>query len=59
MKETLKQAGYSYVRKGLNGSHILKNSQGELELFGNNKNHASWGLIYKNTHLEFICLVKE
>lgn len=54
MKQTFKEAGYTYVKKTGNGEHILRNSDGKLELFRCNKNHASWGLIYKNTHLE-IC----
>lgn len=51
-KETLKQAGYTYVRFE-DGYHVLRNSFGNLENWFANKNHASWGLIYKNTHLEF------
>lgn len=59
-KETMKQAGYSYIRMSCNGGHILhNNTTGKLELFIKNKNHASWGLKYKNTHLEFACTVKE
>lgn len=56
MKESIKQAGYTYIRYSkLLGAHILKDdSSGNLELWGANKNHASYGLIYKNTHLEFI-----
>lgn len=56
MKETLKQSGYSYshfdrARK----LHILReNSTGKLEGWVANKNHASYGIIYKNTHLEFV-----
>lgn len=53
MKETFKQAGYTYVKNLGNGEHLLRNSDGGLELFFVNKNHASWGLKYKNTHLEF------
>lgn len=54
MKETLKQAGYVYVRYSPRlRAHILENQDGELELWTANKNHASYGLIYKNTHLEF------
>jgi hypothetical protein len=59
IKETMKQAGYTYVRKSCNGAHILRNSEGDLELFSKNKNFAGWGIIYKNTHLEFCCSVKE
>lgn len=53
MKETLKQAGYKYVKYD-NGQHILLNTDTQsFEVFFANKNTASWGLIYKNTHLEF------
>lgn len=54
MKQTFEQAGYSYVQNLGNGQHELKNNNtGEHEVFFANKNHASWGLIFKNTHLEF------
>lgn len=58
-KQTLKEAGYKYVRfdkqKGL---HILRDIKtGRLEGFTTNKNHASWGLIFRNTHLEFCTCV--
>lgn len=52
MKKTLKDAGYTYISYS-NGWHTLKDSDGNLELWFANKNHASYGLIYKNTHLEF------
>lgn len=53
-KYTLKEAGYAYVRyDSFLGGHILKDSDGITELWVANKNHASFGLIYKNTHLEF------
>ena len=59
-KQTLKEANYSYIRMSCNGAHILRNNYtNELEMFVKNKNHAGWGLIYKNTHLEFACTVKE
>ena len=55
MKQTLKQAGYTYVRyNSILHAHILKDESGKLELWVANKNHASYGLIYKNTHLEFV-----
>lgn len=55
MKQTLKQAGYVYVRLDWTSYHVLRNLRtGKLELWGANKHHASYGLIYKNTHLEFI-----
>ncbi|HAC24634.1 MAG TPA: hypothetical protein DCE81_06930 [Cytophagales bacterium] len=55
MKDTFRKACYTYL-KFLGGRlHLLKNSQtGKTEVFMSNKNHASWGLVYKNTHLEFV-----
>lgn len=54
MKETLKHANYQYIRYLGNLEHLLQNkTTGNLEVFFSNKNHASWGLIFKNTHLEF------
>jgi hypothetical protein len=55
MKETLKQANYKYVKFLGNKEHLLKDQDtGNYEIFFSNKNHASYGLIYKNTHLEFV-----
>lgn len=52
-KETLKEAGYVNVSTKY-GEHILQDKEtGKLEVWFSNKNHASYGLIYKNTHLEF------
>ena len=51
MKQTLKEAGYSYLYFQ-NGGHVLI-CNGNKEVWFANKNHASFGLIYKNTHLEF------
>jgi hypothetical protein len=54
MKETLKQANYKYIRYLGYGEHLLMDkSTGKKEIFFANKNHASWGIIWKNTHLEF------
>lgn len=57
MKETFKKAGYIYIRKLAGGQHLLENIKAEkpytFEIWFNNKNHTSYGLIYKNTHLEF------
>lgn len=58
MKETLKQAGYAYVKYLGFRQHLLKNENGDKEIWVSNKNHASYGLIYKNTHLEFMSSVK-
>lgn len=54
MKETLKHAGYTYIRKLHHGLHLLRDETGKLELWFANKRHSSWGLKFKNTHLEFI-----
>ena len=53
MKETLKQAGYSHVATLGHGQHVLADDTGKLELWVCHKGHASYGLKYKNTHLEF------
>jgi hypothetical protein len=54
-KVTLKQAGLIYSRfsKEL-GGHVLQDKEtGKNELWFANKNHASFGIRFKNTHLEF------
>ena len=60
MKETFKKAGYTYIMYlGINHvsgdkSHLLRNIDTVInEVWFSNKNHAGYGLIYKNTHLEF------
>jgi hypothetical protein len=54
MKETMKQAGYRHVATFFKGEHLLEDTKtGKRELWLANKNHASYGIIYKNTHLEF------
>lgn len=53
MKETLKQAGYIHLSYENGEHHLLNTHTGIIEVFVANKNHAGWGLIYKNTHLEF------
>jgi len=53
LKETLKQAGYKYVRSLGDKTHLLKNSDGKPEVWFANKGHAGYGLIWNNTHLEF------
>ncbi|MEK6882984.1 MAG: hypothetical protein AABY22_25395 [Nanoarchaeota archaeon] len=52
-KFTFKQEGYKYIRSLGNGQHLLADDTGKKEIWFNNKNHASYGLIFKNTHLEF------
>lgn len=57
--QTMKQAGYEHVKSIGDGQHILKDATtGDLEIFGSNKNHAGWAIIYKNTHLEFCSTIK-
>lgn len=54
-RETLKEAGYKYKKYLGNGQHLLRNSDGGLEVFVSGNLHFSgWGLIYKNTALEFV-----
>lgn len=61
--QTIKQAGYKYIQATSEiGSkrklHVLQN--GDLyEVWAANKNRASFGLKYKNTHLEFCYSIKE
>ncbi len=53
-RETLKEAGFKYVRSLGNGQHVLYDEDnGTQEVWGNSKNFAGYALIYKNTHLEF------
>lgn len=55
-REVMRDAGYEYVRfDPAIGGHILRDVEtGKLEMWFANKNHASYGIIYKNTHLEFV-----
>ncbi len=53
MKRTFKQAGYTYIKYLGDKYHLLRDPDGITEVWFSNKNHASYGLIYKNTHLEF------
>ncbi len=57
-KFTLKSQNYTYAFKMGEGRHALKNEDGKLEVWFCNKNHASYGLIWGNTHLEFAYSVK-
>ena len=59
MKETLKEAGYTYIKYLGDGKHLLEEIDGEPEIWFANKNHANYGLIYKNTHLEFGCRFRD
>jgi hypothetical protein len=58
-KYTLKEANYKYIRYMGNGEHLLLDLNADndykyrFEVWFANKNHASYGLLYKNTSLEF------
>jgi hypothetical protein len=55
IREDLEHSGYEYIRHAPElGGHILRDSDGNLELWVANKNHASYAIVYKNTHLEFV-----
>ena len=55
MKESMKKAGYKYGFCLTPGAHVLVDSEtGKRELWACNKNHASYGIKFKNTHLEFV-----
>ncbi len=51
--ETMKEAGYTHDCTLGKGEHVLRDKEGKAEVWFANKNHASYGIIYKNTHLEF------
>lgn len=54
-RETMKQAGYIHHAYRPGEGHVLRDaSTGNLELWVANKGHASYGIIYKNTDLEFV-----
>lgn len=54
MKESLKKSGYKYIGHIGNREHVLQEtSTGNCEIWFSNKNHASYGITFKNTHLEF------
>ena len=58
MKEYLKKAGYVKIESIGNKEFILIDESGKKELWFCNKNHASYGIKYKNTHLEFARSIK-
>ncbi len=58
IRETFKQAGMKYIRSLGDGEHLLEDDTGKREIWFNNKSHASYSLIFKNTHLEFARSVK-
>lgn len=53
--DTMQQSGYEYIGYIGHGQHVLRlgHGVGAFEVWGSNKNHANYGIIYKNTHLEF------
>lgn len=51
--ETMKQAQCISIEKISAREYILTFENGRRELWYANKNHASYGIKYKNTHLEF------
>lgn len=53
LRETLKEAGYTKIESVGKGQFILTDESGKEEVWFANKNHASYGIKYKNTHLEF------
>lgn len=53
MYATMKESGYIYIEYIGNKQHILMDNKGFYEVWASNKNHASYGIKYRNTHLEF------
>lgn len=52
--KNMKSEGYKHIWTVGDGEHILQDTRnGQYEIWFSNKNHASYGLVYKNTHLEF------
>ena len=56
MKKTMEEAGYKLIRRDTTTSeYLLQNIETKkLEWWTANKNHASYGIIHRNTHLEFV-----
>ena len=56
MKHTMQQAGYEYAGFDRHQRlHVLRDvDTGKLELWAANKSHASYGIKFRNTHLEFV-----
>jgi hypothetical protein len=53
-KVNFKEADIKYVKYLGFGEHLLHDvATNSDEIWFSNKNHASFGLTYKNTHLEF------
>lgn len=53
LKVRARFAGYKFVEGG-NGEYIMEDSSGDRSVWVANLNHANPGLIYRNTHLEFV-----
>lgn len=53
--DTLNAAGYRFVRRDSANGYLLQNiTTKDLEWWAANKNHASYGIAFRNTHLEFM-----
>lgn len=57
--ETMKQSGHTHVATLGKGLHVLANPDGVYEYWQANRYHASYGIIYKNTHLEYMSLAND
>ena len=57
--ETPKEANYTYIKYVKKyQEHILRNNHtGENEIFVSCPHFAGWGLVYKNTVLEFVSTI--
>ena len=54
-RETIREAGFEYVAYLGNREHSLRDREtGEVSVWCSNRNHASYGIIFKNTHLEYV-----
>lgn len=54
-RQTIREAGYQYVQfHAETGFHELRDAEtGKREFWFANKDHASYGISFRNTHLEF------
>lgn len=53
-RETLKEAGYVSAKSIGSKQFVLTDTEGKRELWIARKGHASYGIRYKNTDLEFV-----
>lgn len=52
--ETMQEAGYRFIRKDDANGYLLQDTETKnLEWWFANKNHASYGIKFRGTHLEF------